>query len=258
MKLYFMLAYARTKADRPLLADVIANLRAEGFEVATGVAEELVVSPEDLRVEADLYILKSHSSLWLNLAAVLDAQQARILNSYPACAATNNKIRTASRLSAAKVPIPLSWVTGDLALIPEVTGTMPLLLKPNISRKGVGIRLVRDRMELVASQISDGMFVQELVAAVDDEIKLFVIGDQVFGVRKHRDSDVREHVSVEPLVEDIALRCGRALGLEIYGVDVVINSHGPVVVDVNYFPSFRGVPDAARPLTEYIGAYARR
>ena len=30
-----------------------------------------------------------------------------------------------------------------------------------------------------------------------------------------------------------------------------------MVVDVNYFPSFRGVPDAAAHLADYIAAYAR-
>ena len=58
MKLYFMLAYSRSKADRPLLAEVIANLTAEGFEVATGVAESLAVSPQAERVEADHTIRK--------------------------------------------------------------------------------------------------------------------------------------------------------------------------------------------------------
>ena len=258
MKLYFMLAYSRRKGDRPLLAEVIANLRAEGFEVATGVAEALAVSPEALRVEADLYILKSHSSLWLNLAAVLDAQQAHILNTYAACVATNNKIRSSSRLYAAQVPIPRSWDTGDLARIPEVTDAMPLLLKPNIGRRGNGIRLVRDWAELATTQIEDGTLIQELIAPVEDELKLYVIGDRVYGVRKHRDSLEHKPVTVEPMLEDIARRCGRALGLEIYGVDVLVCAHGPVVVDVNYFPSFRGVPDVARTLTEYIRACARQ
>lgn len=258
MKLYFMLAYTRRKADRPLLAEVIENLTAEGFEVATGVAESLAVRPEALRVEADLYILKSHSSLWLNLAAVLEAQQARILNSYAACVATNNKIRSTSRLYAAQVPIPRSWVTGDLARIPEVTDAMPLLLKPNFGRNGSGIRLVRDRAELATTKIDDGMLVQELITPVEDELKLYVIGDRVYGVRKHRDSGEREAVAVEPMLEGIARRCGRALGLEIYGVDVLVSARGPVVVDVNYFPSFRGVPDVARPLTDYIRECAKR
>jgi ribosomal protein S6--L-glutamate ligase len=258
MKLYFMLAYARSKADRPLLADVISNLLADGFDVATGVADSLAVSPETLRVEADLYILKSHSSLWLNLAAVLDAQRARILNSYPACVNTNNKIRTASRLSAAGVPIPRSWVTGDLSRILDVTDAMPLLLKPNFGRSGTGIRLVRDRAELATLQVDDGMLVQEWITLVEDELKLYVIGDCVFGVRKDPDSGEREPVVVEPVLEDIARRCGRALGLEIFGVDVLINMHGPVVIDVNYFPSFKGVPGVAGLLTDHIRACAKR
>jgi ribosomal protein S6--L-glutamate ligase len=259
MKLYFMLAYARRKADRSrLMAEVIANLMADGFEVAIGVAELLAVSPESLRVEADLYILKSKSSLWLNLAAVLDAQHARILNSVEACVATANKIRSSSRLHAAQVPIPRSWVTADLALIPEVTDAMPLLLKPNIGRDGVGIHLVRDRAELDTIRINDGMLIQELITPIEEELKLYVVGDSVYGVRKHRDSGERVPVAVEPVIRDIARRCGRALGLQIYGVDVLISTNGPVVVDVNYFPSFRGVRDVARPISEYIRACVRQ
>ena len=98
-KIYVMLAYTHTQADRPVLAEVVANLRADGFDVETGVAETFAVQPETLRVDADLYVLKSHSALWLNLAAVLDAQNARILNSYSSCVATLNKIRTSARLT---------------------------------------------------------------------------------------------------------------------------------------------------------------
>ena len=258
MKLYFMLAYARSKADRPLLAEVIANLSAEGFEISIGVAESLAISPEMLRVEADLYILKSHSSLWLNLAAVLDTQGACILNSYSACVDTNNKIRAASRLSAAGVPVPRSWVTGALAQILGVTDATQLLLKPNVGRSGDGIHIVRDRADLAMMQISDGMLVQELITAIEDEFKLYVVGERVFGIRKHSATGEREPVTVEPTLEDIALRCGRALGLEIYGVDVVVNANGPVVVDVNYFPSFKGVAGVAGPLTDYIRKFAKK
>ena len=257
MKIYFMLGYARDKADAPMLADVIANLRAEGFDVAADVAESVALSPEDLRVSADLYILKSKTVLWLNLAAVLDAQGACVLNSYRASVDTINKIRAASRLSAAQIPIPRSWVTGDLARIPEVTEIMPLLLKPNIGHGGEGIRIIRDKAELAATQIDDGMLVQELIERVEDELKLYVIGERVFGIRKHADRGLREPVAIEPVLEDLALRCGRAMGLEICGVDVLVTSNGPVVIDVNYFPSFRGVPDVARPLADFISQYAK-
>ena len=257
-KIYFMLAYARRKAHRPLLEQVIENLRADGFEVSTGVAEALSIVPEQIKVEADLYVLKSHSSFWLNIAAVLDTQGARILNSYPSCVDTNNKIRTAARLSAADVPIPRSWVTGDLAQILEATDAKQFLIKPNFGRWGNGIRLVNDRAELATLKISDGMLVQELIDPIEEELKLYVIGQRVFGIRKNPETDERVPVTPDPLLECIALRCGRALGLEIFGVDALISKHGPIVVDVNYFPSYNGVPNVAGPLTDHIRNFANK
>lgn len=255
MKIYFMLGYARDKTDAPMLAEVIANLKAEGFDVAAEVEGTVAVSPEELGVEADLYILKSKNALWLEVAEVLDAKGARILNSYPASIDTLHKIRAASRLAAGKVPIPRSWVATDFSVIPD---EMPLLIKPNIGHGGAGIRIVRDRTELAETPIDEGMLVQELITPIEDELKLYVIGDRVFGIRKHPESGERERVAVEPRFEDVALHCGRALGLEIYGVDVLVTSNGPVVVDVNYFPSFRGVSNAAGELAGFISAYAKQ
>ena len=257
-KIYFMLAYARRKAHRPLLEQVFENLKVDGFQIETGVAESLAIRPEKLRVDADLYILKSHSSFWLNIAAVLDTQGAKILNSYKSCVDTNNKIRTASRLSAANVPIPRSWVTGDLTQILKTTDAEQFIIKPNFGRWGNGIRIINDRDELAAAQIIDGMLVQELITPIEDELKLYVIGERVFGMRKNPSTDERLPVAADPTLECIALRCGRALGLEIYGVDVLIGRRGPVVVDVNYFPSFRGVPNAAVPLTDHIKEFAAK
>jgi ribosomal protein S6--L-glutamate ligase len=254
-KIYIMLAYTHTQADRPVLAEVISNLRADGFEVETGIAETFAARPETLRVDADLYVLKSHSAMWLNLAAVLDAQSARILNSYASCVATLNKIRTAARLHAAAIPIPRSWVTGDLAHLSECD--TPLLIKPNIGRSGLGIQLVRDRRELATTKVADGMLVQELIDPAADELKVYVVGEQVFGIRKDRESGVREPAEIEPAVGDMARRCGHALGLDIFGVDVMFPEAGPVVVDVNYFPSFKGVAAAPRALSDFIGTYAR-
>jgi ribosomal protein S6--L-glutamate ligase len=139
-----------------------------------------------------------------------------------------------------------------------VTDALPLVIKPNIGHGGAGIRIVHDKAELTAMQIDDGMLVQELITPVEDELKLYVIGDRVFGVRKDRDSGERESVVVDPMLEEIALRCRRALGLELCGVDVVFSSRGPVVIDVNYFPSFRGVPNVEGPLTDHIRSYAGR
>jgi len=43
------------------------------------------------------------------------------------------------------------------------------------------------------------------------------------------------------IASGIAIRVGAALGLEIFGVDILIGTDGPAVVDVNPFPGFRNV-----------------
>ncbi len=57
-------------------------------------------------------------------------------------------------------------------------------------------------------------------------------------------------------IRDIAIRCGEALGLGLYGMDVIESPDGPVVVDVNYFPGYKGVPGAAAHIADYIEGYA--
>jgi glutathione synthase/RimK-type ligase-like ATP-grasp enzyme len=81
--------------------------------VRSGIPEETLIEPDRLEVAHDLYVLKSHTELSLSVAGVLHARGARLLNPYPSCIATQNKIVAARRLRAAGVPTPRCWVTGD-------------------------------------------------------------------------------------------------------------------------------------------------
>ncbi|MCP9969050.1 MFS transporter [Actinomadura madurae] len=49
----------------------------------------------------------------------------------------------------------------------------------------------------------------------------------------------------DPSLVRLGLRTAEACGLVCWGIDVVTCANGPVIVDVNTFPGFRGVPDAA-------------
>jgi ribosomal protein S6--L-glutamate ligase len=54
-------------------------------------------------------------------------------------------------------------------------------------------------------------------------------------------------------IEAIARRCGSAFGLELFGLDIAEDApSGPCIIDLNYFPGYRGVPNAARRLTDHI------
>jgi len=261
-KLYFMLAFRnKSWAPNPVVAEVFAILKRKGFRIEIGFAESLLLRPEALSVKHDLYILKSHTDLWLSLAGVLHFQGARLLNPYLACMATRNKIMTASRLRLAGVPIPRSWVTGDLKLLLALAAERQLILKPYDGRRGNGVRIVNEPRELASVRPPQRpVLVQEFVAG-GDELKVYVVRDEVFAMRMPSSTNgcarVRAACPVSSKVRRIALRCGQVCGLGLYGLDMVEGPDGPVVVDLNYFPSYRGVPEAAPLIADYIEDYAK-
>ena len=91
-------------------------------------------------------------------------------------------------------------------------------------------------------------------------MKVFAIGDAVFGVRKPFAPGsflaAGEPVALEAAVEQLARRCGRVFGLELYGLDLAEGVDGAQVVDVNAFPGYRGVPDVPRRLAGHIARAA--
>jgi ribosomal protein S6--L-glutamate ligase len=263
MKLYFIVARRVPPVPSPVLAEVYRLLEARGFRVASGIAEEVLTRPDELVVRHDLYVLKSHTELALSLAGVLHAQGARLLNPYPSCVATQNKIVASRLLRAAGVPTPDTWVTGDFTLLREVAAARPLIIKPYLGHRGAGLRIVRDPAELDALPPPDGPVVaQEYIEGAAEDLKVYVVGEEVFAVRKPFSPDSFTRPGrpslVSPDVRDIALRCGRAFGLGLYGLDVVEGPRGPWVVDLNTFPGYKGVPGAAPLIADYIAAAAER
>jgi ribosomal protein S6--L-glutamate ligase len=262
MTLYFLLVRRVPPVPSPVLAEVFELLAGRGFVVDGGIAEELVGRADTVRPEHDLYVLKSHTELSLSLAGALHAQGARVLNPYPCCAATQNKIVATRRLRAAGVPVPRTWVTGDLALLRPIVRRTPLVVKPYLGHRGVGVHVIRTAAELRRIPVPDGAFVaQEYVEGDGEDVKLYVVGDEVFCVRKRFSPESftvpgrPSPVSAE--LREIGRRAGRALGLGLYGLDVIESADGPVVVDTNYFPGYKGVPGAAASIASYIERYAR-
>ena len=262
IKLYFMLVRRVPAVPSPVLAEAFDILSRRGFAVESGIAEDLLTRPDLLCPRHDLYLLKSHTEMSLSLAGILHDQGARLLNPYPSCIAAQDKIVASRRLRAAGVPTPDSWVTGDLAQLAPIVAERPLIIKPYRGHRGAGIRVVRSPAELAALPQPDGLvLVQEFTPGAGEDLKVYVVGDDVFAVRKEfsETSFTRagRPVPVSDEVRAIALRCGQAFGLGLYGLDVIESPAGPVVVDLNYFPGYKGVPNVAPLIASYIEGYAR-
>jgi ribosomal protein S6--L-glutamate ligase len=263
MRLFFMIVRRVPPVPSPILLEAYEILRGRGYDVEDGIAEEQLQRPDLLDPEHDLYVLKSHTELSLSLAGVLHARGARLVNPYPNCATTQNKFIASRILRAAGVPTPDTWAMTDPSLLEPELAHHPLLVKPYMGHRGAGIHIVHDAAGLAAAAASGDypMIVQHFIPGPGEDLKVYVVGDQVFAVTKPFSQTSfavpGRPVPVEPEVRDAALRTGAALGLGLFGLDVIESPDGPVVVDVNYFPGYKGVPDAAAMIADYIDAYAQ-
>lgn len=246
----------------PILVETYDRLRARGYEVGESIAEEVLTRSDEVEVENDLYILKSHTELSLSLAGALFTRGARMLNPYPSCALTQNKIIVSRLLTEAGVPAPRSWVTADFTLLRELASETPLIIKPYMGHRGAGITKITKPEDLDSFTAPEfPMIVQELIPGHGEDLKIYVVGDQVHGVQKPF-SETSFSVPGRPVpisdeVRDLARRVGRICGLGLYGLDVIESPRGPFVVDVNYFPGYKGVPGAAEMIADYIDDYAQ-
>jgi ribosomal protein S6--L-glutamate ligase len=261
MRVFFLTVRRVPPVPSPVLVDVFRRLSDWGFDVAEAIPEETVLRTDDLRPSYDLYVLKSHTELALSLAGLLHARGARLLNPYPSCMAAQDKVTACNLLRLAGVPTPRTWVTGNLRLMRPLLKRAPLMVKPHRGHRGEGISVVRDGADLDAVPAPAGpVVVQELVPGPGEDLKVYVVGEHVFAVRKPfgPDSFTRpgRPCAVTPRVRRLALRCAQTFGLGLFGLDIVESPDGPVVVDVNYFPGYKGVPDAGALIADYIRGYA--
>jgi ribosomal protein S6--L-glutamate ligase len=263
MKVCFLLERGSPPRCNPILAEVFALLERCGIAVTARYPEEELLRLDTLAVEADLYLLKSDTELALSLATALEGRGARVLNSCSASARAKDKVLAALTLLRAGIPTPRSLVAAHVDQLAAAVAHGPLMLKPHRGYHGSGVRVADTPATLPpADAYPDLVFAQDYLAGARTDLKVFVIGKEVFGVRKAFGPgsflQAGEPVLLAAEVERLAQRCGEAFGLSLYGLDISEDDTGPYVVDVNYFPGYRGVPDAADRLARYIVSVTRQ
>jgi ribosomal protein S6--L-glutamate ligase len=251
-----------SKSHMPVVMRLLAEA---GVEVEVLRPAPRIIELARLDAECDLYVLKKLNGLALSLAGALHARGAAIVNPYPVTVALSDKIIACRILQAAGVPTPATYVASHLGeLVPLLDGG-PLVVKPHRGTCGSGVCIVQSAPDLAQVQSAKGepVFAQRYHKPDGPDRKIYCIGDRVFGVKKvfPRHSEVEKHG--EPFtpsaeLRDIALSCGRALGIDLYGVDIVESDGRPYVVDMSSIPGFKGVPDAASHLAKYYFEAAQR
>jgi RimK family alpha-L-glutamate ligase len=198
----------------------------------------------------------------------------RIVNSPTVIERTVDKYYTSSLLEDAGIPTPRTIVTEHfeeaMAAFDELGGDV--VVKPIFGSEGRGIVRVSDADTAyrVFRALELGRYVyylQEFVPHGNEDIRVFVIGQQAIAAMVRRGQTWKTNVAqgakataVEPDQElwRLALRASQALGAEYAGVDILpIAGGGYTVIEVNGIPGWRGLKaatkvDAAERLVDYV------
>ncbi len=238
-----------------------------------GLTGPAAIAQEATYPQADLYLLKSHVSQALELAHHLEQQGAFVLNSWESSRACQDRVLMAQRMHEANLPWPASWsfpTLENLLAQHDLLATLPFpfIIKSYYSRQNDLVEKVHsvEQLQALALQWSqEPVVLQEFAAGDGWDIKMWVIDQQIFAARRRTPLDPqasREDFPI-PAAElptewaHIAREIGRVFGLLFYGVDLLMTGKGPIIVDVNSFPGFRGVPGADSALADLIERIAR-
>ena len=241
-------------ADMGVVVDVIAG-------------NGRLIDLSSVRVEHDLYVLKQISGIPMSIAGALHAQGAAIVNPYPVTVALRDKVIAARILAAAGAPMPVTYVVSQPDLLTPLLDRGPLVVKPFDGTCGLGVRVVHTEAELLADARPEHkpppILAQRYHPPQGRDLKIYVIGERLFGVRKVFPARTEAEKYGEPFTPtpeqaDIALRCGRAFGIDLYGVDLIESEGKTYVVDMSSIPGFKGVPDASSHLASYFRSAAER
>lgn len=219
--------------------------------------------PRSARSLADRHLvvqrgLRDHT---LRVLLELESDGTRCCNPIASTLATSDRLTVIEELARAGIDVPETRLVGTWGDVVDASAAAAIVVKSRsgVAGRGSAVAVVADG-GLPGTPVSPAPWLlQELVPGDGHVRKLYVVGDHVRGLLKKSgtDNDVpgsRSHEVFRPPVRlaELARRAGAALGLDIYGVDVIVGPDGPRIIDVNPSPGFRGISDAATLVARHL------
>jgi len=234
----------------------------------------------------DLVVARGRSWGVLCMLTWAEARGIPTINRRAAIGAVHNKAEMAIALESAGVPMPRTFVGSPGALggrLERRARAHPVVLKPTFGDNGDGLQLVPRASDLRDVEWPEPVaLAQELVPGPGTERKVYGIGDDVWAVERparfaaapadrangagpgpRHANTVQDPAGpaaavATPVETGLARLCRRIFGLELFGLDCIPAAGGPVVIEVNDFPNYTGIPDASERLAEFVIASAQR
>ena len=254
--------------NKPMPMVVADQLQQWGHEIDVLQPYAAVTSLTDLSLTTyDAYVLKTVSEgPGLTILEAAEAVGIPTINNSRAIRLVRDKAVSVARAQAGGLPMPTTYFVGHYRALAKVPHELyPVVVKPSNGTSLQDIHLVRSPEQMAQLKLDETSYylAMRYVENTGYDIKLYVTGQEVHAIVKssplHGTVQEKE-VAVDRQMLKLARRVGQVFGLDLYGVDVLETPQGLMLVDINDFPSFYGVPRKVPSVAEYIlhAAYRSR
>lgn len=247
-------------AHKPMPMVVADQLQQWGHQIEVIQPYAAVTSLTDLSLtNYDAYVLKTVSEgPGLTILEAAEAVGIPTINNSRAIRLVRDKAVAVAFAQACGLPVPTTYFVGHYrALVNVPRDLYPVVVKPSNGTSMQDIHLVRTYGEManLTLDASSYYLAMRYVENTGYDIKLYVTGQEVHAIVKSSPLHgiVQEtEIPVSHEMLKLAQRVGQVFGLDLYGVDVLETPQGLMLVDINDFPSFYGVPRKVASVAEYI------
>ena len=198
----------------------------------------------------------------MDLLRRLEAEGVLIVNPAEAIEICSDKYRALWHMELAGLPVPRTVATEDVRSAMRAFWELggDVVVKPIFGSRGVGSVRVTDPETALrvfrAIAFQHGViYIQEFVPHGPYDIRAFVLGERVLAAMRrvarawkkniYQGAKPEPHELPEELAE-LAVRAAEATSCLMAGVDILPGPEGPLVVEVNSQPGWRGLQSVSR------------
>jgi len=234
------------------------------------LAEGMELDPIDGFVLARGFGDRGNADFMVPVYQILERSGKVMVNSIEAVLTAIDKFETSCRLQQVGIPTPPVVVTQDARTAHAVLCEWKrAVMKPLFGSLGMGIEFVEDTCEghallPIALDRFGAIYIQAYIDTPGRDIRAFVIGPRVIASMYRvaapgsRRANLAQGAHAEPCELDadtcrMAVAAARATGLDYTGVDILEGPAGPMVIEVNGNPLWRGLQEVTGlPVAEAI------
>ncbi|MEM2969716.1 MAG: RimK family alpha-L-glutamate ligase [Candidatus Bathyarchaeia archaeon] len=180
-----------------------------------------------------------------------------ILNPPSAIEKSVDKFFTLSLLEEAGLPVPKTIAVESANAALKVFRELgeDIVVKPIFGSRGIGSARIsnKDVAERVFRALEFNhqiIYIQEFVPHGNYDLRIFVLGNRILSSMRRVSENWKTNVSQgavpEPYypsreITDLALKGAKTLGCQIAGVDILETKDGPLIIEINSQPGWRGL-----------------